>query len=56
MCCVNFREEIFLCVLGILGNRLCCVKWELSGTDSVVCCGNCMEEIMLCVVGIVGNK
>ena len=56
MCCGNCREQIVLCVVGIVGNRLCCVLWELWGTDSVVCCGNCGEQIVLCVVGIVGNR
>ena len=65
---MNCREQILLCVVGIVGNRLCCVLWELWGRDTVVCCGNCREQIVLrccancreqivlCVVGIVGNK
>ena len=29
VCCGNCREEIVLCVVGIVGNSLCCVMWEL---------------------------
>ena len=42
--CGNCREQIMLCVVGILGNRFCLLLWELQG------------KIVICVVGIVGNR
>ena len=33
-----------LCVVGIAGNKFCCVS------------GNCREQIFLCVVGIVRDR
>ena len=44
VCCGNYREQIVLCVVGIVGNRYFCVLWEL------------WEQILLCVVGIVGDR
>ena len=56
VCCGNCREQIVLCVGGIVGNGQCRVLWILLGTNIIVSFGNCKEQILLFVVGIVGNR
>ena len=47
--CGICREQIVLCVVGIVGNRYCSVFRDLYGTEIVVCCGNCTEQRVLWV-------
>ena len=40
VCCGNCREQILLCVVGIVGKKLSSLLWEMEGRNSVVFCGN----------------
>jgi len=65
--CGNCREHILLCVLGIVGNKLCSELWkcreqivlcfvEFVVKNIEVCCGNFRVQIVLGVVENVRKK
>jgi len=39
-------EQVVVFFLGIIGNKLCSVLWELGGTDIAEYFGNCREKIV----------